>query len=420
MFEPAPSVREPLAAGLVLRAVESGGEVERLADFNGRIHGEDVTVLTRRLLLDHPRTRARHWLLVEEPSSGRIVSSLCLIPWSIRLDGVELRAGEMGIVGTEPEHRRGGLIRALVARFDRILADEGFDLSHIQGIPYFYRQFGYQYAVPLIPDLRLPLDAMPEEPVPAGVRFRPAGPADLPALSAAYTRLASSSALWAVREEATWSYLLGGETAGEGETWCVEREGAVAGYFRTHRRGFGQGLIVSEASPLGARLDAALLAELSRRARAAGKPYVKLEMDPACEVAGIARSLGAHAMRTYAWQIRFVDLAALLRKLAPALERRLEASAFAGLSERLVVSLYREAFALDWRRGTLAAVERLQPPAEAAPVQLPPETVVPLLLGHRSLPELADWHPDVRVEPRAAALLEALFPKLRSYLYTIY
>ncbi len=419
MFEPGPSVREPLAGGLVLRAVESGGDAERLAAFNGRIHGEDVAVLTRRLLVDHPHTRARHWLIVEEPESGRIVSSLCLIPWLMRLEGVELRAGEMGIVGTEPEHRRRGLVRALVARFDRLLADEGFDLSHIQGIPYFYRQFGYEYAVPLVPDLRLPLDALPEEPAPAGVRFRPAGPADLPALSAAYSQLASSSALSAVRDEATWRYLLDGETAGEGETWCVERDGVVAGYFRTHRRGFGQGLIVSEASAMGARDDLALLAELSRRARAAVKPYVKLEIDPVCEIAGLARSLGAHARRTYAWQIRFVDVAALLRKLAPALERRLEASAFAGLTERLVLSLYREAVALEWKRGRLAAVDRLRPVDHAA-AQLPPETVVPLLLGHRGLCELADWHPDVRVEPRAAALLDALFPKRRSYLYTIY
>jgi predicted N-acetyltransferase YhbS len=398
-----------------MRAVETEADVARLAAFNGRIHEDEVAVLTQRLLLDHPRTSAHQWLVVEEQPGGRFVSSLCLIPWTWRLEGVELRCGEMGIVGTEPEYRHRGLVRALVGRYDRLLRDEAFDLTHIQGIPGFYGQFGYQYAIALIPDLRLPLDAVPAQAGAAGgLGFRPATFADIPALEAAYARLVRPLALSAERGEAVWRYLVSGQTANEGETWCIEGAGGgVVGYFRTHRRGFGRGLIVSEVSPLPWRESAALLAELVRRARAADKPYVKLEVDPQCGIAAVARSLGAQAMRTYAWQIRVVDLAGLLRKLAPVLERRLEASLFAGLSERFVLSLYREAFALDWEGGRLASVSRIEPPGTAA-AALPPEVLVPLVLGHRSLAELAGWHPDVRVEPRAAALLDALFPKLPS------
>ncbi len=446
MFDPGPSAREDLTGGLVMRAVETEAEIERLAAFNGRIHEAEVAVLTRRLLRDHPRTRAHQWLVVEEPQSGRFVCSLCLIPWTLRLSdgrtslsegeppqrlvraqrtapdpgGVALEAGEMGIVGTEPEVRRRGLVRALVGRFDRLLADGGFDLTHIQGIPGFYGQFGYRYAVPLIPDLRLAPEAIPADAPPGDLGFRPAEPGDIPALGALYARLIEPLALAAERDEATWRYLLSGQTAGEGETWCIEQAGAgVIGYFRTHRLGFGKGLIVSEVSPLPWRENVALLGELGRRAQAAGKPYVKLELDPAAEIAAVARSLGARTMRPYAFQIRFVDLAALLRKLAPVLERRLEGSAFRGLTERFVLGFYREAFVLEWERGRLSAVARTGPDDKAA-AHLPPETVVPLVLGHRSLCELAAWHPDVRVEPRAAALVDALFPKLRSYLYTIY
>lgn len=403
-----------------MRAIEDQGEVERLAAFNGRIHDDEVAVFTRRLLSDHPSTRAHHWLIIEEKASGRIVSALCLIPWTMRFDGVELRAGEMGIVGTEPEFRRRGLIRTLVGRFDRLLADEGFDLTHIQGIPGYYGQFGYQYAVPLIPDLRLALDAIPAGAPPAGLAFRPACLADIPTLAALHARLTAPLALAAVRDEATWRYLLSGQTANEGETWAVERAGAgVIGYFRTHRRGFGQGLIVSEVSPLPWQESVALLAELAHRAREAGKPYVKLEVDPQCDIAAVGRALGAQTLRPYAFQIRFVDLASLLRKLAPVLERRLSASAFAGLTEHCVLSFYREALALEWEGGRLASVGRIDPP-QTAPAALPLATAVPFVLGHRSLAELAAWHPDVRVEGRAAALLDVLFPKLRSYLYLIY
>ena len=420
MFSPCLSARERLADGLLMRAVETEAEVERLAAFNGRIHEQEVAVFTRRLLRDHPITRAEEWLVVEDERSGRFVSALCLIPWTLRLDSVELRSGEMGIVGTESEYRRRGLIRALVARFDRLLVEGGFDLTHIQGIPGFYGQFGYRYAVPLIPDLRLAPDAIPTGAPPGDLGFRPATPSDIPALAAAYARLNAPLALAAERDEATWLYLLAGQTANEGETWCLERAGVgVIGYFRTHRLGFGKGLIVSEVSPLCWQESIALLGELGRRAEAAGKPYVKLEVDPQCDIAAVGRSLGAQTLHAYAFQIRFVDLAALLRKLAPALERRLSSSPFAGLTERFVLSFYREAFALEWEGGRLVAVSRADT-AGQAPAQLPPETAVPLVLGYRGLAELAVWHPDVRVDARAAALLDALFPKLRSYLYTIY
>jgi hypothetical protein len=162
-----------------------------------------------------------------------------------------------------------------------------------------------------------------------------------------------------------------------------------------------------------------VLAELGRRAAAAGKPWVKLELDPESEIVTLARSLGGSMARTYAWQIRLPDVPALLRRLAPVLERRIAASDRAGLSGRVPISLYRAAFALEWRDGKLGGVEPLDPAAEAG-IRIPPDAFVPLVLGYRSLAEIAAcWH-DVRVEDDAAALGDALFPRRRSFIYPIY
>jgi predicted N-acetyltransferase YhbS len=415
-------MRQELGDGLVLRAVESDADIERLALFNGRIHGDEEAVLTRRLLSHHPHAQRRHWLFVEQGEGGPILSTLCLIPWELRFDDVPLRGAEMGFVGTDSAHRRGGLVRRLVAAFDRLLAAEGFDLTHIQGIPYFYRQFGYSYAVPLVPDFRVPLAPLRGLPAVPGLRFRPAEPADIPRLDALF-RAANrfdGTGLTSVRSEPVWRYLLSGATAGEGETWCVERGGeGVVGTFRTHRRGFGPGLIVSEVSPLSRSYGLALLAELGRRAEAADKPWVKLELDPEAEIVALAGSLGGAAASAYAWQIRFPDVPALLRRISPALERRIAAGPHRVLPTRLIISLYREAVGLVWRDGVLAAVERIDPPPQA-PVCIPPDAFVPLVLGYRSLGELAACYHDIRVEQALRPLVEALFPKRRSFLYGIY
>ena len=247
MLVPTHPRRVELPGDLVLRTVECVADVERLAEFNAGIHEEEVGVLTRRLLLDHPATRPHHWPLVEHPRDG-IVSALCLIPWRVRMGGAELSAAEMGIVGTAVNYRKRGLIRRLVEYFNGELEAGGFDLTHIQGIPYFYRQFGYDYAVPLIPDLRLDPEAIKGDR--HGYFVRAAGVEDAGRICELAEEAGADLDLGCLRDEEVWKYLIGGPSAGEGETWCLCSGNRVEGYFRTHREGFGSGLIVSEASRL--------------------------------------------------------------------------------------------------------------------------------------------------------------------------
>ena len=47
-------------------------------------------------------------------------------------------------MATEPSYRRRSLIRALFEMIHARGADKGHLLSTITGIPYFYRQFGYE------------------------------------------------------------------------------------------------------------------------------------------------------------------------------------------------------------------------------------------------------------------------------------
>ena len=51
------------------------------------------------------------------------------------------------MVATHPEYRHRGLVRAQIRRFHEVVRERGFDLSLIEGIPYYYRQYGYGYAI---------------------------------------------------------------------------------------------------------------------------------------------------------------------------------------------------------------------------------------------------------------------------------
>ena len=208
-----PAYRRDLGDGLWVRSVADAQDVERLAAFTGTVHNAGVGDMTRQLILHHPHTRPEHWLFCEDETTDQIVSTLCLIPWTMRYEQVPLKAGEMGIVATHPEYRRRGLIRALAARHEELLHVGGYALSHIQGIPYFYRQFGFEYAMPLEGGWRVELHAIPDAPACAARRsFRQATVDDLPVLARMYDTAAGDLAIHAVRSADEWRYLLGPST----------------------------------------------------------------------------------------------------------------------------------------------------------------------------------------------------------------
>ena len=71
---------------------------------------------------------------------------------------------EMGLVASDPEYRKRGLQRILNNEFDKRIREDGYHLTAIEGIPYFYRQFGYEYSVPLDEWAALPIQKLPNQP----------------------------------------------------------------------------------------------------------------------------------------------------------------------------------------------------------------------------------------------------------------
>ncbi|MBN1202386.1 MAG: GNAT family N-acetyltransferase [Anaerolineae bacterium] len=424
MFFSTTPYHEQLGDGLVMKSVATHGDVERLAAFNAAIHDAQVDPMTRALIEHHPHTRPEHWLYVEDEASGAIVSALCLIPWTWRYEDVTIKAGEMGIVGTHEDYRRRGLIRKLVARFKTLLHEGEFDLSHIQGIPYYYRQYGYEYAIPLEGGWHIQMHQIPDADTDEVPRYsvRRAALDDLPVLMQLYNDAAQDLSISAVRDEAVWRFLIEHEpgTANQSEIWLLlDHTGTLVGYYRLDRFGFGEGLNVMEVSRLSHEAAVALLRQLKAAAIERKKPYIKLGAPTNTALVQAARCWDARDTGRYAWQIHLVDVARLLRKLAPVFERRLDASPFAGLTQTIRLDLYREAFDLRFQAGRLANVEAVGF-TDGGDLRLPPLLFAPLVLGHHSREALQAMYPDVSTWGQMGYLADVLFPKVDSFIYTIY
>ncbi|HEY8292089.1 MAG TPA: GNAT family N-acetyltransferase, partial [Thermomicrobiales bacterium] len=238
-----------LGDGLMLRRA-TVGDTDRLAAFNAAIHGTDngepdewVGVWTRDMMRgDHPTTGAGDFLIVEDTRSGAIASSLCLISQRWSYSGIPFGVGRPEMVGTHPDYRRRGLVRAQFAVIHAWSVERGEAVQVIGGIPWYYRQFGYEMALELdsgrfgYPADVLVLEGGATEPY----RIRPATEADIPFLARAYDFGMHRSRVACLRDAAQWRYDLVGHSPTSDmrlDVRVIETgEGTPVGFFCHHPR----------------------------------------------------------------------------------------------------------------------------------------------------------------------------------------
>ena len=441
-----PTMIRDLGNGLILRR-STGEDTEALVSFHADVHREPgaeepeeyVAAWVRDLMRgDHPTFGLGDFTIVEDTRTGAIVSSLCLISQTWSYSGIEFGVGRPELVSTHPDYRNRGLIRAQFDEIHRWSAARGEWVQAITGIPYFYRQFGYEMAMtlggsrlgykPNVPKLK---DGE-EEPF----RLRPAVEADLPFMTQVYRHGAGRYPVTCLRDEAMWRY----ELIGKGEknanrralalieTPAGERVGLLGHSARLWQGRVGTGLY--ELKPGVSWLD--VTPSIARYLWRLGEEWAV--GDPKQEMERFVFWLGAehpayyvfqkHLPETqppYAWYLRLADLRGFLLHVAPALEERLAASPLVGHTGEIKISSYRNGLLLAFDAGRLAAVRPWQPtPKDAGDAAFPDLTFLQLLFGYRSLEELDHAFADCWIsDDKARALLAALFPKQPSDIWPV-
>ena len=141
-----------LGDGLILRQA-TAEDTEAAAEFQAQVHlphmfAESFRIWTRDLMSGAlPRFQPGDFTLVEDMGTGAIASMLNLIPQTWSYGGIEISAGRIELVSTHPDYRRRGLVRAQMDAVHEMSARRGEKMQVISGIPWFYRQFGYEMAL---------------------------------------------------------------------------------------------------------------------------------------------------------------------------------------------------------------------------------------------------------------------------------
>jgi hypothetical protein len=383
----------------------------------------------------HPHIGPRDFAIVEDTRTGAVVASTCLLRYRVDYEGIPVGFGRPEIVASLPEYRHRGLIRAIFELIHARSEEQGDPLQGITGIPYYYRQFGYEYAAALDRRLTVFFPAIP--PLKAGEQesyaLRPATVAESPFLRRLWDRQRMGTILSTEIDEPYWRWLIEGAHPDALERLrpllIVAADGSVAGSVLLSPGRWAASmdigaLTTAENVPL-ARMMPSLLRGL--RALADTTRPIRSETPPP---GGISFLLATSAIRdalngipfaeapyTYAWYLRVPDLSGFIRTIAPVLERRLAESPQAGYSGELTLDFYRGGLRLAFDQGRLTAAEDWRKPAwGSGKAGFPPLVFLQLLFGYRDLGELRDFFSDVWAEGEADQTLRALFPKRTSAL----
>lgn len=430
-----------LGDGLILRWA-TPGDAEELAQFNMAMHSDDPDQPERRLYYwthdlmrgDHPTTKAGDFtIVVDTLHDDRIVSTLNLISQTWAYEGIPFGVGRPELVATLPEYRRRGLVRLQMAIIHALSAARGELVTAITGIPWYYRQFGYEMGLNLGGSRhlywdRLAKDAQVEtEPY----RVRAATADDISLLNDLYQEHLANSSVVRLRDEAQWYYEMftaHPEAFSSTKPHVIEtRDGRAVAYatwqpWETYFwiREFG---VLSGHSwrAVGQFVSRFLRreAESLNPERPADKQLTSIQFNlgedhPLYEA--LDPELGKQS-RPYAWYIRVPDIPAFLRHISPALETRLVDSVMAGYTGTIRVNLYRSQFTLEWESGLLKKVgDDFEPQdLEDGDALFPDLTFLQLLFGYRSIDELTLSFADLYIEKNdARVLLRILFPKCPS------
>ncbi|MBI3941800.1 MAG: GNAT family N-acetyltransferase [Chloroflexi bacterium] len=452
------TILQDLGDGLILRHATID-DAEALANFNGMIHGRQepdkyVAAWTRDLISGrHPTFTPGDFLIVEDTRNGSIVSSVNLISQVWRYAGIEFGVGRPELVGILPDYRHRGLVRAQFEVIHRWSAARGEMLQAIKGIPWYYRQFGYEMGLELgggrigyraqVPQLKErnslqdKSDALAQEPY----LIRPATESDIPFMAQLYAGAMDRYLLACRRDAALWQY----ELRGRHEDCLAQRELRII----EDQQGEPVGLLGHSPWLWGGLLSVMLYEVKPGVSWLKVTPSVLRYLQSAGEACAAQREaqsnkkehwegfwfgLGTdhpvyqaipHRLpemrKPYAWYVRVPDLPAFLRLIKPVLEERLRKSILVGHSGKMHVSFDRSGFRMIFDQGQLVTVEDWQPsPRNEEDAAFPNLTFLQLLFGYRTLDELRYAYADCWTNgDEAPALLDILFPKQNSDIWAV-
>lgn len=342
---------------------------------------------------------------------GKVVATATLLDEQVRVGQVVLPAGQIELVASARDAEHRGYVRAVMDWCHQLSAVRGHVVQVMIGIPNFYRQFGYEYAIPMHP--LAPLTR--EVPSSADFDIRRATENDIAAMNAVQEATQASFDVAMPHQDDCWRWLLGGTNT---TLWVAEREVAGAlsidGVVRV--AGDDDWYALGELATRAAEATSTILRSFQQRAASGAE--INVFARP--HVPGLLDLLDAPERAEW-YYVRIVDPSVLFEALRPELSARLAASEGIAESGEGLISSFRSHVRFQWDAAGVGPMQSggpLQAPVSAGGSGIPLQALAALIFECGAA-GIEQRFPDASLG-KQADLMQSLFPSRSADLLTWY
>ncbi|MGY5876006.1 MAG: GNAT family N-acetyltransferase [Candidatus Thorarchaeota archaeon] len=408
-----------LPDGFETRSPSDHYDIERIIELCCQTWGEEGRPFIEAVILNHPRLQYTDHFMRIEKTTGTLCSYLCCLPDHWTIEGLEIPVDHMEFVNTHPEHVGKGFIHLLNRNFNERSKEQGSVIQIVSGVPYFYRQLGYEYAAEayggrtivreLIP--RLPSES--QEPVVIEQVNK-----NTISEYVDYRRKSFTGLLTRTVKVEDYDYLSFSATPTRDSItfYLVKSAEHTVGIFWlriSNNYVEMDDLYLEDTAHLNTILRFAVdfVTELGPMPLVV-RPAAQELVDCLLEHTG-----GSKFQREQAWYIRIPDIEKFILHMIPLLEIRLGRSIYKKYTGRLRLSTYREVYHFTIEQGRINSLDSLDISVSReweCDLYLPPNAVPRLLMGYMTLDELERYDNDVLVRSSYRQLIDVMFPKVRT------
>jgi hypothetical protein len=417
----------------VMKIVNSEQEMEKVAEMNRIVHDDEFIYETLMSIYNEsPKKDSFYFIYIEDTNINKVVSSICLVKKTWIFDGIPVNIAEMEFVGTLEEYRGKKLIGIQNDFYNRLMQEMGLVLSYIEGIPNYYRRFGYEYCLPLLGGCLLDTgsignmiyDKLIDKNRDIIIKeYESHFANDVKSL---YHKANKHLNIYTQPNPSIIDYHIKSydkNIFGNKAYVLIENE-QIIGYFRIDYEKplyrYDQYPNVFEAYTPDFQSSMEVLNFI--KSKLLGKKSDKLTIDistksPLYETAMI---LGANDINPYGYQVLIPDLSQFLYSIRPVLEKRLVESIFYNLSIDIYISVYRKDWKITFENGKLSNIIKTKNIDENAILRMKEQMLPNLLLGDKTICEIRTLYPDTHVSDSIKPIINILFPKKESRINQLY
>lgn len=381
---------------MVIRPTTDADVQGVIALIEERIGEEDAP--EARLVLEDPGFDRRRWSVAVD--GDRVVSTMATFPMTLWYGAATIPAAMMEFVATDERYESRGLIRRQFDYHHADLAARGELFQVIVGIPYFYRRFGYEYALPGPGWRTIAVADIPKPP--EGWSTRSADEADIETLHDLQVQARTAASVSIGFSNDLWRFTVASSAY---TTLLAERDGVAEGCGRLYVWD-DKPYVLDLAGSGRAALDA-ILAEVTRRC-----PDQDVTVLDRPGIRPLLDGLGTAKRSGDAYYARVGDPTAFLNAARPELTRRLGDSDLAEAQGTGLISLFSSSMTFPYANGEVGEFAPggvVQAPTSKGGSGVAADRFVSLLVGPDGFSGLAERNPDVYSGDQRG-LMEALFP----------